>query len=377
MKKEKNYLPIYDKVLSNLPRIFGYDDIFNSDIMVICAIIATLKKRNSAFISLTYSELIQLTSLNQHTIKRSLSKIRKDYMDVSLRRPTGDNRSWCIWIELTQGKTYDVYLDIINNYKVKFSISKEVLNSNLTVNEKLVLGYIYNYTKTNRDFYLNGKTITSELRMSELGLEKIYKKLERLGLISSSTKLPRKKGLVQKIYRKANPENITKYYKDYTEYVQKIDKVETISTIETNNKINKVDKIENVENSNNIQNVENVDVVNNVETIDAIKTNNSTIENVENNNNIQNIENNSNIETNNNIETIYNIENINSIDKVDKAENIIINVFALNLSKKFINSLSKEQLNLLDNFINSLSKEQLHELLNSAKQYYENLHNKL
>ena len=225
MEKEKNYLPIYDKVLSNLPRIFGYGDIFNSDIMVVCAIIATLKKRNSAFISLTYTELIQLTGLNQHTVKRSLSKIRKDYMDISLRRTTGDNHSWCIWIELTQGKTYDVYLDIVNNYKIKFSISKEILNYNLTVNEKMILGYIYNYTKTNRDFYLNGKTIVSELRMSEIGLAKIYKKLEHLGLISSSTKLPRKKGLVQKIYRKENSKNITEYYKNYAEYIQKIENV--------------------------------------------------------------------------------------------------------------------------------------------------------
>lgn len=325
MEKEKNYLPIYDKVLSNLPRIFGYGDIFNSDIMVVCAIIATLKKRNSTFISLTYTELIQLTGLNQHTIKRSLSKIRKDYMDISLRRATGDNHSWCIWIELTQGKTYDVYLDIVNNYKIKFSISKEILNSNLTVNEKMILGYIYNYTKTNRDFYLNGKTIVSELRMSEIGLEKIYKKLERLGLISSSTKLPRKKGLVQKIYRKANSKNITEYYKNYAEYIQKIENV------------NKVETIENVENNKNIENVENS---NNIE-------NNSNVENIENNKNVENIE---------NVETI----NASNVENIDKVENMTINVNTLGLSEKFIKSLSKEQ---------------LHELNSSAKQLYENLHN--
>lgn len=325
MEKEKNYLPIYDKVLSNLPRIFGYGDIFNSDIMVVCAIIATLKKRNSTFISLTYTELIQLTGLNQHTIKRSLSKIRKDYMDISLRRATGDNHSWCIWIELTQGKTYDVYLDIVNNYKIKFSISKEILNSNLTVNEKMILGYIYNYTKTNRDFYLNGKTIVSELRMSEIGLEKIYKKLERLGLISSSTKLPRKKGLVQKIYRKANSKNITEYYKNYAEYIQKIENV------------NKVETIENVENNKNIENVENS---NNIE-------NNSNVENIENNKNVENIE---------NVETI----NASNVENIDKVENMTINVYTLGLSEKFIKSLSKEQ---------------LHELNSSAKQLYENLHN--
>lgn len=346
MKKEKNYLPIYDKVLSNLPRIFGYGDIFNSDIMVVCAIIATLKKRNSAFISLTYTELIQLTGLNQHTIKRSLSKIRKDYMDISLRRATGDNHSWCIWIELTQGKTYDVYLDIVNNYKIKFSISKEILNSNLTVNEKMILGYIYNYTKTNRDFYLNGKTIVSELRMSEIGLEKIYKKLERLGLISSSTKLPRKKGLVQKIYRKANSKNITEYYKNYAEYIQKIENVNKV------NKVNKVETIKNVENSNNIENIENS---NNIE-------NNSNVENIENNKNVENIE---------NVETI----NASNVENIDKVENITINVYTLGLSEKFIKSLSKKQLNISEKFINSLSKEQLHELNSSAKQLYENLHN--
>ena len=352
MKKEKNYLPIYDRVLSNLPRIFGYGDIFNSDIMVVCAIIATLKKRNSAFISLTYTELIQLTGLNQHTVKRSLSKIRKDYMDISLRRTTGDNHSWCIWIELKivyeneTLSTYDVYLDIVNNYKIKFSISKEILNSNLTVNEKMILGYIYNYTKTNRDFYLNGKTIVSELRMSEIGLAKIYKKLERLGLISSSTKLPRKKGLVQKIYRKANSKNITEYYKNYAEYIQKIENVNKV------NKVNKVETIENVENNKNIENIENS---NNIE-------NNSNVENIENNKNVENIE---------NVETI----NASNVENIDKVENMTINVYTLGLSEKFIKSLSKEQLNISEKFINSLSKEQLHELNSSAKQNYDNLHN--
>lgn len=337
MEKEKNYLPIYDKVLSNLPRIFGYGDIFNSDIMVVCAIIATLKKRNSAFISLTYTELIQLTGLNQHTVKRSLSKIRKDYMDISLRRTTGDNHSWCIWIELTQGKTYDVYLDIVNNYKPKFVISKKILNSNLTVNEKIILGYIHDYTQHNHDFYLNGKTVVSELRMSEIGLAKIYKKLEHLGLISSSTKLPRKKGLVQKIYRKANSKNITEYYKNYAEYIQKIENVNKV------NKVNKVEAINNVENNSNI----------------------------ENNSNVENIENNKNIENNSNVENIENVETINT----SNVENITINVYALGLSEKFIKSLSKEQLDLSEKFINSLSKEQLNELFSSVKQNYDNLHN--